>query len=476
MACTLWKRTSEGFGPPTPLPGAARSGDRRDVSGGFAEIQLSASALRKLRCFAAEYGLALPSIAAGAWAIILSRHSGEEDVVFGILQTRTGDPPEILPFRVPIHADCLLLPWLAAINETLTDRTAATSSTMPAGSSDPDGDPSFESVIQFDPPSDSTKLHLPLHISVSPECRVAATYDGARFCEGAIVRILGQIKTILESIPSCAGTNISAVRLMPESELRDLVTGRNGTETDYRDAMCIHQWFEEQVARTPDATAVVFHDQTLRYRELDEKANRLAARLRELGAAPDQVVALCVERSLEMVVGLFGILKSGAAYLPLDPAFPPERVQFMLEDSGAAIVVTQEHLIARVPASGAHTVSIQSLLHGAGRPHQIHDLGEVLLILVERWLFPLRLPLCVCPRPFEHGIDPRSTQSTLAAIILQCIVAAKEPGQEVNDLLITPAIQGHEASQRLHVAGEGLVLEIRPVFVVGRLKPGRCDP
>ena len=384
MASTLWKRTSEGFERATPLPGAARSGDRRDLAGGFAEIQLSAAALDALRFFAAGHGLDLAAIVAGAWAILLNRYSGDEDVAFGISRTPTPDSSEILPLRVRIPSDCVLLPWLAAINKTLADRAAASSKTMPGPDRDPDEDPVFESVIQFDSPCDSNKIRLPLEISVSPEFRIAAAYDGSRFCEGAVPRILRQLKTLLENVPICAGTNISAVPLMPESELRDLVTDRNSTEIEYRSATCVHRWFEEQVARTPHASAVVFHDESLSYRELDEKADHLAARLRELGAAPDQIVALCVERSIEMVVGLFGILKSGAAYLPLDPTFPPERLQFMLEDSCTSIVVTQEHLITRLPASCTHPVSIRSAWVGPGiaedsrSPVEAHHLAYVI--------------------------------------------------------------------------------------------------
>lgn len=140
--------------------------------------------------------------------------------------------------------------------------------------------------------------------------------------------------------------------------------GQYNMRTPYRDTTCVHQWFEEQVARTPDATAVNFREQALNYRELNERANRLAARLRELGAAPDGIVALCLDRSLEMMVGVMGILKSGAAYLPLDPAFPLERQRFMLEDSGAPIVVTEERLAARFADSRVRLVFTRSVWDG----------------------------------------------------------------------------------------------------------------
>ena len=118
-------------------------------------------------------------------------------------------------------------------------------------------------------------------------------------------------------------------------------------------AATLPELFAAQVARTPDAVAVVFEDAALTYGELDARANQLAHHLRALGVGPEVVVGLCVERSLEMLVGLLGILKAGGAYLPLDPDYPHERLAFMLEDAGAPVLVTQSALLDRLPAHGA---------------------------------------------------------------------------------------------------------------------------
>ena len=118
--------------------------------------------------------------------------------------------------------------------------------------------------------------------------------------------------------------------------------------------------FAAQVARTPDAVAVVFEEQSLTYAQLDARANQLAHHLRGLGVGPETVVGLCVERSLEMVVGLLGILKAGGAYLPLDPAYPAERLAFMLADAGAPMLVTQSALLDRLPAHGARTLCLDA--------------------------------------------------------------------------------------------------------------------
>ena len=118
--------------------------------------------------------------------------------------------------------------------------------------------------------------------------------------------------------------------------------------------------FEAQAARTPDAVAVVCGDESLTYHELNRRANQVAHYLQTLGVGPEVLVGLCVERSLAMVVGLLGILKAGAAYIPLDPTYPPERLACMLEDAQPPVVLTQEHLVAGLPAHDAHMVCLDA--------------------------------------------------------------------------------------------------------------------
>ena len=127
---------------------------------------------------------------------------------------------------------------------------------------------------------------------------------------------------------------------------RSISCSLNGTiqASSYPEDKTIHQLFEEQVTKTPHNVAVVYEDQELTYEQLNERANQLAHHLRSLGVGPDTLVAIAVERSLEMIIGLLGILKAGGAYVPLDPTYPQERLQFMLEDTNAPILITQTHL------------------------------------------------------------------------------------------------------------------------------------
>src|SRR6185295_10177488 len=125
---------------------------------------------------------------------------------------------------------------------------------------------------------------------------------------------------------------------------------------------CLHEWIAAQAARTPEAVAVTFEDETLSYGELDERAGRLARALRGLGVGPEVRVGICVERSLEMMVGLLAILKAGGAYVPLDPSYPAERLAFMLEDSQqgleSPVLLTQRRLLDVLPAHGARVVCL----------------------------------------------------------------------------------------------------------------------
>ncbi len=154
------------------------------------------------------------------------------------------------------------------------------------------------------------------------------------------------LANLVEALERATATAVRAIDVLPEAERRQILIDWNATAADYPRDRCIHQLFEDQAARTPDAVAVVHGEQQLRYAELNAAANRLAHHLRDLHVKPDDRVAICVERSLEMVVGLLAILKAGGAYVPLDPAYPAERLAFMLADSAPVALLTQGELAA----------------------------------------------------------------------------------------------------------------------------------
>ena len=143
--------------------------------------------------------------------------------------------------------------------------------------------------------------------------------------------------------------------VLPPAERHKLLVEWNATEAAYPSELCVHELFEEQVARDPAATAVLYEDTSLSYAELNAQANQLAHHLIGLGVKPDSRVAICVERSLEMVVGLLAVLKAGGAYVPLDPAYPSERLGYMLKDSAPNIVLTHGAARSSLDAALAQT-------------------------------------------------------------------------------------------------------------------------
>ncbi|MEG4294214.1 amino acid adenylation domain-containing protein, partial [Microcoleus sp. C2C3] len=183
-------------------------------------------------------------------------------------------------------------------------------------------------------------------------------YNTDLFDASTIERMTGHFLTLLEGIIANPEERISQLPLLTAIEQQQLLVEWNNTQADYPQNKCIHQLFEEQVELAPDAVAVVFEDRQLTYHQLNCRANQLAHYLRSLGVTLDVLVGLCVERSLDMVVGLLGVLKAGGAYLPLDPEYPIERLSFMLEDAQVSVLLTQQHLIERLPKHQAKLVCL----------------------------------------------------------------------------------------------------------------------
>ena len=184
-------------------------------------------------------------------------------------------------------------------------------------------------------------------------------YNTDLFEAGTIARMLANFQTLLEAIVSDPEQRVSDLPLLSETERQQLLQW-NVNKTDCLQDLCIHQLFEAQVERTPDAIAAVFETEQLTYGELNRRANQLAHHLRALGVGPEIPVAVCMERSLEAVIGLLGILKAGGVYVPLDPAYPKERLAFMLKDAQVLVLLTQERLVAELPELDAKVICLDS--------------------------------------------------------------------------------------------------------------------
>ncbi len=187
-------------------------------------------------------------------------------------------------------------------------------------------------------------------------------YNTDLFEASTIQRMAGHFQTLLEAIVDNPQQRLSQLPLLTEVE-QQLLKQWNYTEVEYPTTtkeQCIHQLFEAQVERTPDAVAVVFEDQQLTYWELNNRANQLAHYLRSLGVKPEVLVGICVERSLEMVIGLLGILKAGGAYLPLDPNYPKQRLAYMLQDAQLSVLLTQQPLLEQIPEHQSQVVCLDT--------------------------------------------------------------------------------------------------------------------
>jgi len=190
----------------------------------------------------------------------------------------------------------------------------------------------------------------------------------ALYDRSTMVRHLGYLRALLHGMVQDDRVAVDRIPLLSEAERHQVLVDWNATQRAYPEAECIHEWFERQAARTPDAVAIEFEAQRLSYRELNARANRLAYHLRSLGVGPDQRVAICVQRGPALVEGILAVLKAGGAYVPLDPAYPSERLGYMLRDSAPVVLLTQTQWRDRLALADAPPELAVLALDGAERP------------------------------------------------------------------------------------------------------------
>jgi aspartate racemase len=194
--------------------------------------------------------------------------------------------------------------------------------------------------------SGTSKFDLTLALEETSEgIKGEIEYNTDLFEAATITRMVGHFQTLLESIVANPNQHIWDLPFLTAAEQHQLLVEWNNTQIEYPNDTCIHQLFEAQVERTPEAVAVVFENQQLTYQQLNHRANQLAHHLQKLGVKPEVTVGICLERSLEMLVALLAILKAGGAYIPLDPTYPQERFAFMLEDSLLSLLLTTSKIV-----------------------------------------------------------------------------------------------------------------------------------
>jgi len=234
----------------------------------------------------------------------------------------------------------------------------------------------------------TSKFDLSLYASERPEgLSCTFEYSTDLFNVERVERMAGHLRVLLEGIVRDPDRRLAELPLLASAERQQMLVEWNQTETAYPKDRLLCELVEDQVKRSPDAVAAVFEDRQMTYRQLNERANRLAQHLQDLGVGPNILVGICLERSLEMLAGLLGILKAGGAYVPLDPAYPNDRLAFMLEDCQPHVLLTQKRLQKQFPPHQAHVVCLDALVtektHSEDRqPHrdvcQPSDLAYVL--------------------------------------------------------------------------------------------------
>ncbi|HEV2735718.1 MAG TPA: amino acid adenylation domain-containing protein [Longimicrobiaceae bacterium] len=385
----FWREELRGIAAPTPLGIEHEAGGGERGPQGVRELALPAQTTDALRALARGHRLTLNTLVQGAWALLLSRGSGEDDVVFGATTSGRGaDLPEMegrvglfintLPVRVRVPPDAPLLAWLGALQERQA-AIRAVEHTPPADvqrwSGLPHGTPLFEHILVFenypapDGTLDGTGLALlgsrvaelsnyPFALLAAPGDALVfrALFDTARFDGDAVERLLGRLAALLAGMARAPGDlalhAVGGPERLPESSV--------GPPLPDDAEWPVHLRILEQARRAPAAVAVSHGAVRLTYGELDARSAALAATLRRLGVGPETRVALFAEASPEAVVGILAVLRAGGAYVPVDPAYPRERIAYLLEDSAAPVLLAPERLRGGLPEFGGEVVALDT--------------------------------------------------------------------------------------------------------------------
>ncbi len=389
LAEAFWKRALAGFTAPTPLGIDHMPQTMSEQHAGVERAHFPHELPAQLQQMTREHKITLHTVLQGAWALLLSRYSQQYDVVFG--STSSGRSAGIegieemvglfintLPVRVQVAPEALLIPWLQALQDQQSEmhQYEYSSLTQVQGYSEvPRGIPLFESLLVLEnyPVDNQTALpaqqdkgqlhilpaeileqsHYPLNIVVLPGTpfTIMVRYNQDRFETTHIVRLLHHLTTIITNMVTRPTQSLAQIAYLSPDELHHLLVEWNATHKEYPHERCFHHLFTAQAQRTPDASALVAGHQHMTYRELDERSNQLAHSLQQRGIGPEMLVGVCVERSIAMVVGQLAALKAGAAYLPLDPTYPQERLAYLLADARVCVLLTQEKLVPNVTGS-----------------------------------------------------------------------------------------------------------------------------
>ena len=363
----------------------------RTFNGSCERVTIEKALHTGMRQLGASQGCTAFTTFLAAFKVLLHRLTAQEDIVVGIalagqsmigIDTLVGHCVNTLPLRNRIDPNQPFTEFLKSANRSFLDAyeyqnyTFGTIVRTLNVSRDPSQTPLISVMFNMDQelkglsfrdlefelqPDPNPYVNFELFFNLfekQDSLILECEYNTDLFDATTIRRWIGHYENLLREILSAPNQLISALPLMSEAEQHQLLIEWNRTERPYPKNKCIHELFEAQAEESPAATAVVYENRQVTYRELNRRANQLAHHLRGLGVGPDVLVGICMERSLEMAVALLGILKAGGAYVPLDPAYPKVRLAFMLADTQARVLLTQERLLEKLPDHTAHMVCL----------------------------------------------------------------------------------------------------------------------
>jgi amino acid adenylation domain-containing protein/non-ribosomal peptide synthase protein (TIGR01720 family) len=376
------------FGVPTDRPRPAV----QTFHGAARSFEAAEPLVRALRELGRGAGVTLAMTLLAAYKVLLARYAGQDDVVVGSpiagrthpdVESLVGPFVNTLVLRTDLSGDPSFLEVLGRIRRVTLD--AYDHQDVPferivdalSPVRDTSRNPLFQlgftlqntERVEIDLPDLSirrealdittARIDLELYLVESGDGLAGRmVYNTDLFDDGTIEGMSRHFLRLLESAVQRPSAPISELALLDDDEARKILVDWNDTRTPFADGACVHELIEARVSEAPDATAVVAQGGELTYGELNAAANRLAHGLRGMGIGPEAVVGLCTERSPDLIIGLLGILKAGAAYLPLDPNYPAARLEFMIRDSGATILLTQESLLPRLAGTAARTLCL----------------------------------------------------------------------------------------------------------------------
>ncbi|MEC3841317.1 non-ribosomal peptide synthetase [Bacillus amyloliquefaciens] len=386
-ASAYWQTYLNGYEGQTVLPKESVPNQAEGYQKQMLAFPLGKQLSEEIKRTASKHGVTVNTFMQSAWGLLLQRYNNSQDVVFGTVVS--GRPAEIPGIESMVGLFINTIPVrITSQSEMTVEKVLKLSQEQALASQAYDTFPLYEIQAQTEQKQqlishimvfenypvekqmehmkqdhdalDIINFHMEEHthydfnfiVMPAGEIDIHFVYNGNVYDHASVKRMEEHFMQIIKQMVNNQAARVQDLNILTADERSLLIEAFNDTAADYPKEKTLHQLFEEQAERTPEQTAVVYGKSRLTYRELNERANQLARILQSEGVQPDQPVGMMAERSLEMIIGLFGILKAGSAYVPIDPSYPDDRIQYILEDSGTKLLLVQSHLREGLPFRG----------------------------------------------------------------------------------------------------------------------------